>query len=141
MERLPIAAGSMDFIVAHGIWNLARTTAQFRAAVREAARVARAGASLFVFTFSRSTLPDSDRPLPGERYVYTRFSGGPQIFLTVDELVAELARPASRGPVHPARRAQPAFPGRDLHGRVPGIHRGGVHLFREGDPWACDRRA
>jgi SAM-dependent methyltransferase len=91
MEHLPIAGSSMDFIVAHGIWNLARTTAQFRAAVREAARVVRPGGSLFVFTFSRSTLPVSDRPLPGERYVSTRFSGGPQIFLTVDELVEELA--------------------------------------------------
>jgi ubiquinone/menaquinone biosynthesis C-methylase UbiE len=90
MERLPIAAHSIDFIVAHGIWNLARTTAEFRGAVREAARVARPGASLFVFTFSRATLPDSDRPLRGESYVYTRFSGGPQIFLTVGELVAEL---------------------------------------------------
>ena len=91
MEHLPIAGGSMDFIVAHGIWNLAQTTAQFRAAVREAARVVRPGGWLFVFTFSRSTLPDADRPLPGESYVYTRFSGGPQIFLTVDELVEELA--------------------------------------------------
>jgi len=89
MEQLPVAGRSMDFIVAHGIWNLAQTTAQFRAAVREAARVVRPGGSLFVFTFSRSTLPDSDRSL--ERYVYTRFSGGPQIFLTVDELVEELA--------------------------------------------------
>jgi ubiquinone/menaquinone biosynthesis C-methylase UbiE len=91
MDRLPIAGRSMDFIVAHGIWNLAQTTAQFRAAVREAARVVRPGGSLFVFTFSRATLPDADRPLPGERYVYTRFSGGPQIFLTVDELAEELA--------------------------------------------------
>jgi ubiquinone/menaquinone biosynthesis C-methylase UbiE len=91
MEQLPIAGRSVDFIVAHGIWNLAQTTAQFRAAVREAARVVRPGGSLFVFTFSRSTLPDADRPLPGERYVYTRFSGGPQIFLTVNELVEELA--------------------------------------------------
>jgi ubiquinone/menaquinone biosynthesis C-methylase UbiE len=91
MEHLPIASASIDFIVAHGIWNLARTTAQFRAAVREAARVARPGASLFVFTFSRSTLPASDRPLPGERYVFTRFSGEPQIFLTIEELVEELA--------------------------------------------------
>jgi ubiquinone/menaquinone biosynthesis C-methylase UbiE len=90
MEQLPIAGGSIDLIVAHGIWNLARTTAQFRAAVGEAARVARPGASLFVFTFSRATLPDSDRPLPDERYVFTRFSGGPQIFLTIEELVAEL---------------------------------------------------
>ena len=91
MEHLPIATGSIDFIVAHGIWNLARTTAQFRAAVLEAARVARRGASLFVFTFSRATLPASDQPLPGERYVFTRFSGGPQIFLTIDELVVELS--------------------------------------------------
>jgi ubiquinone/menaquinone biosynthesis C-methylase UbiE len=91
MEHLPIAGGSVDFIVAHGIWNLARTTAQFRAAVFEAARVARPGASLFVFAFSRATLPDADRPLPGERYVFTRFSGGPQIFLTVEQLVEELA--------------------------------------------------
>ena len=91
MEQLPIATGSIDFIVAHGIWNLARTTAQLRAAVREAARVARHGASLFVFTFSRATLPASDQPLPGERYVFTRFSGGPQIFVTVEELVEELA--------------------------------------------------
>src|SRR5215218_7175106 len=26
MERLPVASRSIDFIVAHGIWNLARTT-------------------------------------------------------------------------------------------------------------------
>jgi ubiquinone/menaquinone biosynthesis C-methylase UbiE len=91
MELLPLTSGSVDFIVAHGIWNLARTTEQFRAAVREAARVARPGASLFVFTFSRSTLPGTDRPLAGERYVFTRFSGGPQIFLTIEELVEELA--------------------------------------------------
>ncbi len=125
MERLPIAADSMDFIVAHGIWNLARTTAQFRAAVREAARVARAGASLFVFIFSRSTLPDSDRPLPGERYVYTRFSGGPQVFLTVDELVEELAAVGfSVDPTIPIvehnRRAQGA------------VYVGGAPVFIEG---------
>ena len=90
MDSLPIAARSIDLIVAHGIWNLARTTAQFRAAVREAARVARPGGSLFVFTFSRATLPESDRPLPGESFIYTRFSGRPQTFLTIEELVSEL---------------------------------------------------
>src|SRR4029453_13950382 len=46
MEHLPIQSRSMDFIVAHGIWNLARTTAQFRSAVGEAARVATPGALL-----------------------------------------------------------------------------------------------
>lgn len=32
MERLPIAPASMDFIVAHGIWNLAQSKVQFQAA-------------------------------------------------------------------------------------------------------------
>jgi SAM-dependent methyltransferase len=44
MEQLPIRSSSVEFIVAHGVWNLARSTAQFRGAVREAARVARPGA-------------------------------------------------------------------------------------------------
>ena len=108
---------SMDVIVAHGIWNLAQTTAQFRAAVREAARVARPGGSLFVFTFSRSTLPDADRPLA--RYVYARFSGGPQIFLTVEELVEELAAAGFWADPSQDRGAQPSIPGRGLRGRSP----------------------
>ena len=59
MERLPMRDASVDLIVAHGIWNLASSSSQFRAAVREAARVARPGAALFVFTFSRTTIgPD-----------------------------------------------------------------------------------
>jgi ubiquinone/menaquinone biosynthesis C-methylase UbiE len=133
MEQLPIAGRSMDVIVAHGIWNLAQTTAQFRAAVREAARVARPGGSLFVFTFSRSTLPDSDRPL--ERYVYTRFSGGPQIFLTVDELVEELA--AAGFSVDPSipivehnRRSQGAV----YVGGAPVFIEGAFYYSGKGDP-------
>jgi ubiquinone/menaquinone biosynthesis C-methylase UbiE len=125
MEHLPIASDSIDFIVAHGIWNLARTTAQFRTAVLEAARVARRGASLFVFTFSRSTLPASDQPLPGERYVFTRFSGGPQIFVTIEELIAELATAGfspdpSVSIVEHNRRAQSA------------VYVGGAPVFIEG---------
>jgi SAM-dependent methyltransferase len=125
MELLPFADASADFIVAHGIWNLARTTAQFRAAVREAARVARPGASLFVFTFSRATLPDADRPLEGERYVFTRFSGGPQIFVTIDELVEELG---AAGFVH-----DPAIPLTEHNRRPPSpIHVGGPPVIIEG---------
>lgn len=123
MEQLPIAGRSMDFIVAHGIWNLAQTTAQFRAAVREAARVVRPGGSLFVFTFSRSTLPDSDRSL--ERYVYTRFSGGPQIFLTVDELVEELAAAGFS--------VDPSIPIVEHNRRSQGaVYVGGAPVFIEG---------
>jgi SAM-dependent methyltransferase len=90
MEQLPIRSESMDLIVAHGIWNLARSTGEFRAAVRESRRIARPGAALFVFTFSRHTIPPDARPLPGEPFVYTQFSGEPQVFLTRDELLREM---------------------------------------------------
>ena len=92
MDALPVASGTVDLIVAHGIWNLARSGAEFRAAVQEAARVARPDAALFVFTFSRRTLPTAALPVPGETFVYTQFSGQPQVFLTADQLTRELSR-------------------------------------------------
>ena len=91
MEWLPFAPATFDFIVAHGIWNLARSGDEFRQAVREAAQVARPGCALFVFTFSRNTLADAVEALPGESFVFTQFSGQPQCFLTERQLVAELA--------------------------------------------------
>ena len=90
MDGLPVADASMDFIVAHGIWNLARSGDEFRRAVGEAARVARPGARLFVFTFSRRTLAAAAPPVPGETFVFTQFSGEPQCFLTAEQLVTEL---------------------------------------------------
>jgi ubiquinone/menaquinone biosynthesis C-methylase UbiE len=54
MDRLPLGDASIDLVVAHGIWNLARSAAEFRRAIAEAARVARPDAGLFVFTFSRA---------------------------------------------------------------------------------------
>jgi len=111
MEQLPVRTRSADLIIAHGIWNLARTTAQFRAAVREAARIARPAAALFVFTFSRGTLPAGAAPVAGERFVYTQFSGQPQIFLTADDLLAEMGAAGfspDRGlPVHELNRRRP----------------------------------
>lgn len=91
MDALPVVDSSVDLIVAHGIWNLARSGEQFRGAVREAARVARRAAGLFVFTFSRHTLSEDARPVPGETFVFTQFSGQPQCFLTEAELLEELA--------------------------------------------------
>ena len=90
MEQLPVESRSADLVIAHGIWNLARTTAQFRAGVQEAARIARPGAALFVFTFSRHTLPPAAEPVPGEAFVFTQFSGDPQCFLTEAQLLAEM---------------------------------------------------
>lgn len=81
MEKLPVEDQSYDFIVAHGIWNLARSTVEFRQALREAARVARPDATLFVFTFSRNTLPANAEPAAGEPFIFTQFLGEPQCFL------------------------------------------------------------
>ncbi|WP_372795929.1 class I SAM-dependent methyltransferase [Pontiella sp.] len=91
MDRLPVEDQSFDFIVAHGIWNLARSAEEFRTAVREAARAAKPGAPLFVYTFSRSTLPPEAAPVEGEAFVFTGFSGRPQCFLTEEQLIDELA--------------------------------------------------
>ncbi len=90
MHQLPLSPDSFDFIVAHGIWNLARSGREFRMAVEEAARVARTGCALFVFTFSRRTIGESAQPLPGESFVFTEFSGQPQCFLTAEQIVSEL---------------------------------------------------
>ena len=90
MAALPVADASADLVVAHGIWNLARSSREFRLGVSEAARIARPGAGLFLFTFSRDTLPVSAQPVPGERFVFTQFSGDPQCFLTRDEILDEL---------------------------------------------------
>lgn len=91
MDALAVRSRSVNLIIAHGIWNLGRSAAEFRRAVREAARVARPGAGLFVFTFSRHTLPPEAEPVAGESFVFTQFSGEPQCFLTGDQLVSELA--------------------------------------------------
>lgn len=90
MHAMPIRSAGVDLIVAHGIWNLARSAQEFRQAVGEAARVARSGAALFVFTFSRNTLPVDVAPVAGEAFVFTQFSGGPQCFLTEQQLLTEL---------------------------------------------------
>lgn len=92
MAPLPFPDGAFDLVVAHGIWNLAESGAAFRAAIAEAARVARSGASLFLFTFSRHTLPPDARPDAGESFVFSSWNGDPQCFLTEDEILDELGR-------------------------------------------------
>ena len=90
MDALPVTGRWADLVIAHGIWNLARSSDEFRRAVRDAARVARRDAALFLFTFSRSTLPPGAEPVVGEQFVFTQFSGEPQCFLTREQIVEEL---------------------------------------------------
>jgi SAM-dependent methyltransferase len=91
MDALPVGPDSVDLLIAHGAWNLASSAAEFRAAVRDAARVAAPGAALFVFTFSRNTFSPDVAPVDGEPFVFTEFSGSPQCFLTEEQLRDELA--------------------------------------------------
>jgi ubiquinone/menaquinone biosynthesis C-methylase UbiE len=91
MDFLPLADSSADLIVAHGIWNLARSSGEMLRAIAEAARVARPGAALFVFTFSMNTLAPDATPLAGESFVFTQFSGEPQCFLTEEQLLAAMS--------------------------------------------------
>lgn len=91
MDNLPVEDQRYDLIVAHGIWNLAQSVIEFRQALKEAARVARPDAALFVFTFSRNTLSMAAKPVAGEPFVFTQFSGEPQCFLTETQLIEELA--------------------------------------------------
>ncbi len=92
MESLPLGNASVDLVVAHGVWNLARSAAELRRAIAEAARVARPGAGLFVYTFSRATLAPDAQPVPGESFVFTQFVGEPHCFVTEAELRMELRR-------------------------------------------------
>lgn len=90
MDRIPAGDRAFDLVIAHGILNLARSATEFRRALRETARVAKPGAALFVFTFSRNTLPAETVPVAGEPFVFTEFSGQPQCFLTHTQLISEL---------------------------------------------------
>jgi SAM-dependent methyltransferase len=123
MERLPARDRSFDLVIAHGIWNLARSAAQFRQALDEAARVAKPGAGLFVFTFSRNTLPAQTAPVAGEPFVFTQFSGEPQCFLTEAQLNAELGRVGFvRDPSVPFQEYNLPKPGMLSAGKAPVIY-------------------
>jgi SAM-dependent methyltransferase len=126
MDRIPLRDRSVDLVVAHGIWNLARSVAEFQRAVGEAARVVRPGAGLFVFTFSRNTFPAEAQPIPGESFVFTQFSGRPQCFLTEDQLRSELE---VAGFV-----ADPGVPFTEYNRPQPGLlaQRGGAPTIYEG---------
>jgi SAM-dependent methyltransferase len=92
MAPLPFAAASFDLVVAHGVWNLATSDAGLRASLSEAARVARPGAELFLFTFSRDSLSQDAQPVGGETLIFDQLAGEPQCFLTEEQVIDELAR-------------------------------------------------
>ena len=125
MDALPAADGRFDLVIAHGIWNLATSAREFRRAVHEAARAARTGAALFVFTFSRNTLRADAVPVPGEPFVFTAFSGRPQCFLTAEQLISEFARTGfSLDPRYPLNEHNLPRPGTLTTNQTPVIYEG-----------------
>lgn len=125
MRPLPFRDAVFDLVVAHGIWNLARSGAEFRAAVAEAARVARPGAGLFLFTFSRRTIAPGTEPDPGETFVFSSWNGEPQCFLTEEEILAELARAGfMRDAAEPLTEYNAPRPGEIRGGGAPVIFEG-----------------
>jgi ubiquinone/menaquinone biosynthesis C-methylase UbiE len=131
MDHLPLCDASVDLVVAHGIWNLARSASELRGAISEAARVARPGAGLFVFTFSRATLAPADSPVPGEAFVFTQFAGEPQCFLTEAELKEELLRGGfEKDPPGPLTEYNRPAPGRSLTRGGPVIYEGTFRATR-----------
>lgn len=129
MDALPVRDRRYDLLIAHGIWNLARSGDEFRRAVREAARAAAPGAHLFLFTFSRHTLPPAERPVQGETFVFTSFSGAPQVFLTRDQLIGELAEARfDSDPQLPLRELNVPPPGQTRIGGPPVIYEGGFRF-------------
>jgi SAM-dependent methyltransferase len=139
MDSVPARDRSFDLVIAHGIWNLARSARQFRRAVDEAARVAKPGAGLFVFTFSRHTFPPETAPLAGESFVFTDFSGEPQCFLTEGQLKAELARAGFvPDPTVPFQEYNMPQPGMLSIGKVPVIYEAAFRRTRLPRPAAAD---
>jgi SAM-dependent methyltransferase len=123
MDALPIADAAADLVVALGIWNLARSGAEFRRGVREASRIARDSAALFLFTFSRHTIPAAAAPVSGETFVFTEFAGEPQCFVTAEELLDELrAAGFVPDPAVPLTEHNLPKPGAIRSGRVPVIY-------------------
>ena len=91
MDSLPLPCASFDLVIAHGIWNLAQSDEEFRAAIRECGRALKPGGALFVATFSRHTLPFDAHATPRNRFAFNDFAGMPQCFVTERELLEELA--------------------------------------------------
>jgi ubiquinone/menaquinone biosynthesis C-methylase UbiE len=153
MAPLPFKDKTFDLVVAHGIWNLARSGGEFRAAVLEAARVAKPDAALFLFTFSRRTLPADARPDSGETFLFSSWHavangvcggvaertagfaravdvareghGEPNCFLTQEQIFEEMARAGFvRDSAAPLAEYNVPRPGEIRSGGPPVIYEG-----------------
>jgi SAM-dependent methyltransferase len=95
MESLhEIPDGSVDLVVALGVYHNATTRPEFDRAVAETARVLRPGGELLAASFAPGTVVDGSRlePVPGEPSVFAGGEAGRRhVLLSADDLDAELA--------------------------------------------------
>jgi len=89
------ASGSIELVVALGVYHQSPSRAQLRRALEETARVLAAGGRVLVANFDPRTDPTGKGlvPVPGEPGVFTGFRAeGPHTLLGADDLDAEMAR-------------------------------------------------
>ena len=88
------AANSFDLGVALGIFQSARSRAEWDRAVSEAARVLAPGGTLLLAHFTPRTdiTGEGVRPVPGEPHVYDGFSAGRMVLFEAPALDAAIAR-------------------------------------------------
>jgi len=95
MDRLDtIADGSIDLIVALGVYHAARSGKEWEASLSESNRVLSAGGRVLVAIHTAEFRPD-DRipiPVPGETHVYDGLASGRSFLVDADTLDRDMAR-------------------------------------------------
>jgi SAM-dependent methyltransferase len=89
-----IAAGSLDLVVALGIYQAARSGEEWNRSLTATSRVLARGGLLLVASHTNRFLPESGPlvPVPGEPHVYGGMKSGPSFLVDAPTLDREMAR-------------------------------------------------
>ncbi len=91
-DKLPVASGRFDLVVAIGIYIQANSDAELCAGLSETCRVLKPGGRVFVAMWSTQTLPADARRVEGQRFVYASQPGERRCRLNQEELLDLMAR-------------------------------------------------
>ena len=118
-NRLPLASGCFDLVVAIGIYVQADSDAELRAGLAETCRVLKPDGRVFVGMWSTQTLPEDARRVEGQRFVYASQPGETRCRLNQDELLDLMAQ-AGMSPDRPITTRHPIRDGR-AHESLVGV--------------------